>query len=216
MLGEMTESRRFGMAQLWVSAIDLRRALGCSRALACEHLRRASRWPPGERGLLRVPLHVRERYARQVLSCSRSSIEPGSGTGGSRSTAGGWCGPLRCRDRRAAERVARQWELDAADPDHATHLRELAGGGGRAAPPHRAGHGAQGHADAGAGLRPADARPARARDGVRDGFAAGRLSHICDGAHGSSGSRGRSGRRRIGCGSVARVRIARGPSGFAS
>jgi len=29
MLGESTESRRFGMVTMWVSATDVRRALGC-------------------------------------------------------------------------------------------------------------------------------------------------------------------------------------------
>ncbi len=99
-LGEITESRRFGMITMWVSATDVRRALGCSRALAYEHLRRASRRPPGERGLLRVPLDVWERYAREVLSCSGSSSEAGSGTGGSTRTAGGWSGPPAGRPRR--------------------------------------------------------------------------------------------------------------------
>ena len=73
------------------------------------------------------------------------------------------------RGLRAGRHRALQPERPAA------HLRELAGGGGRAALPHRAGHGAQGHADAGAGLRAPDPRAARRGHGARDGFDAGRL-----------------------------------------
>jgi len=55
------------------------------------------------------------------------------------------------------------------------HVRELAGRGRRAALPDRPGDGTQGHADAGAGLRPPDARAAGRDDGARNGFDAGRL-----------------------------------------
>jgi hypothetical protein len=38
----VTAERRFKLVTVWVSATDVRRALGCSRSLAYEHLRRAA------------------------------------------------------------------------------------------------------------------------------------------------------------------------------
>ena len=49
----------------FVDAEDVTRALGCSRSTAYEHLRRAARRQQGERGLLRVPVTVWERYAAE-------------------------------------------------------------------------------------------------------------------------------------------------------
>jgi hypothetical protein len=40
MEGFGTEERRFRLVTVWVCAKDVRRALGCSRSLAYEHLRR--------------------------------------------------------------------------------------------------------------------------------------------------------------------------------
>ncbi len=53
-----TDVRRFSLVTVFVSAQEVRRALGCSRSLAYEHLRRAAGPEPGSRGLLRVPLDV--------------------------------------------------------------------------------------------------------------------------------------------------------------
>ncbi len=49
---------------VFVSAADVMRALGCSKTVAYEHLRRAARRAPGTRGLLRVPVAVWEDYLR--------------------------------------------------------------------------------------------------------------------------------------------------------
>src|SRR6266540_5149101 len=90
--GEMkfvTAERRFGAITMWVSATDVRRALGCSRAHAYEHLRRAANRGPDQRGLLlRVELHVWERYAKEVLGCrgSTSAVAPG-GAGSTRTAS---------------------------------------------------------------------------------------------------------------------------------
>ena len=59
-----------------------------SRRNVDEHLRRAANRGPGVRGLLRVPLDVWERYAKEVLGCSGSSSAGGFGTGGSTRTGG--------------------------------------------------------------------------------------------------------------------------------
>jgi len=81
-----TAERRLSLVPMFVSAVEVRRSLGCSRSLAYEHLRRAAGREPGARGLLRVPLDVWERY--EVLSCSGSSGVAASGTAGSTRTAG--------------------------------------------------------------------------------------------------------------------------------
>jgi hypothetical protein len=54
----ITGKLRLGRLTMWVAAPEVRRALGCSRSLAYEHLRRAAGRPAGVRGLLRVPLDV--------------------------------------------------------------------------------------------------------------------------------------------------------------
>jgi hypothetical protein len=84
-----TDVRRFSLVTVFVSAQEVRRALGCSRSLAYEHLRRAAGREPGVRGLLRVPLDVWERYAKEILACSGSSGVDASGTAGSTRTAVG-------------------------------------------------------------------------------------------------------------------------------
>ena len=53
---------------VFVSAADVMRALGCSKTVAYEHLRRAARRAPGTRGLLRVPVAVWEDYLRGLAS----------------------------------------------------------------------------------------------------------------------------------------------------
>lgn len=51
----------------WVAVSDVARALGCGRTTAYAHLRRAAGRRPGDRGLLRVPAPVWERYAAEHL-----------------------------------------------------------------------------------------------------------------------------------------------------
>ena len=91
------------------------------------------------------------------------ALEHAGGTEGALFTA--WRNVRRdlARGLRAGRHRALQPERPAA------HLRQLAGGGGRAALPHRPGDGTQGHADAGAGLRPADAGAAGGAHGAGDG-----------------------------------------------
>lgn len=55
--------RRAAPITFWLAVDDVIHALGCSRTKAYEHLRRAAGRRPGERGLLRVPAPVWERYA---------------------------------------------------------------------------------------------------------------------------------------------------------
>ena len=57
----MREARALPITQ-FVGAAEVMAALGCSRATAYEHLRRAAARKPGDRGLLRVPVEVWERY----------------------------------------------------------------------------------------------------------------------------------------------------------
>lgn len=52
---------------VYVAAADVQRALGCSRSLAYWHLARAAGRVEGSRGLLRVPLHTWEEYARRTF-----------------------------------------------------------------------------------------------------------------------------------------------------
>ncbi len=62
----------------FVRVKDVMRALGCSRSLAYEHLRRAAQRMPGARGLLRVPVRVWEKYVLEAYQCgSTSGVEPG-------------------------------------------------------------------------------------------------------------------------------------------
>src|SRR6266540_1922719 len=67
---------------------EVRRALGCSHSLAYEHLRRAAGREPTARAACLQPTRHVERYAKE------------NGRRVTRST--------KCRDRSAAERVARQ------------------------------------------------------------------------------------------------------------
>src|SRR5215472_12003835 len=70
-------SRDFSLTA-FVRVKDVMRALGCSRSLAYEHLRRAAQRVPGSRGLLRVPGRVWEKYVLEVYRCgSTSVVEPG-------------------------------------------------------------------------------------------------------------------------------------------
>jgi hypothetical protein len=52
---------------VYVSAEDVRAALGCSRSLAYWHLARAAGREPGARGLLRVSVATWENYARKTF-----------------------------------------------------------------------------------------------------------------------------------------------------
>ena len=52
----------------FVRVKDVMRALGCSRSLAYELLRRAAKRAPGSRGLLRVPVWAWERFVLEQYS----------------------------------------------------------------------------------------------------------------------------------------------------
>src|SRR6266852_3177668 len=65
----------------FVRVKDVMRALGCSRSLAYEHLRRAAQRTPGARGLLRVPVRVWEKYVLEVYRCGSSSVGESGGVG---------------------------------------------------------------------------------------------------------------------------------------
>src|SRR5688572_10734326 len=68
----------------WVSAADVQRALGCARSTAFMYLRQAAGRPPGERGLLRVPVETWEAYAKEMIGCPKTGSSSGvaSGTAG--------------------------------------------------------------------------------------------------------------------------------------
>src|SRR5215471_17157516 len=73
-------SRDFSLTA-FVRVKDVMRALGCSRSLAYELLRRAAKRTPGSRGLLRVPVLVWERFVLEVYRCGSSSVDSdGAGT----------------------------------------------------------------------------------------------------------------------------------------
>jgi hypothetical protein len=56
-----TAERRFSLVTVFVSAQEVRRAPGCSRSLAYEHLRRAAgRGRPGRPGSRPSTLHLRQ------------------------------------------------------------------------------------------------------------------------------------------------------------
>lgn len=51
----------------FIDASDVQRALKCSRSKAYEHLRRAAGRGPNERGMLRVPARLWERYVKEIF-----------------------------------------------------------------------------------------------------------------------------------------------------
>src|SRR5215469_5971275 len=65
----------------FVRVKDVMRALGCSRSLAYELLRRAAKRTSGTRGLLRVPVLVWERFVLEVYRCGSSSVVESGGPG---------------------------------------------------------------------------------------------------------------------------------------
>src|SRR5215472_1833886 len=91
-------SRDFSLTA-FVRVKDVMRALGCSRSLAYELLRRAAKRTPGSRGLLRVPVLVWERFVLEVYRCGSSSAVESGGAGTSR-TGGGTCAPPSAATRR--------------------------------------------------------------------------------------------------------------------
>jgi len=87
---------RLPLLRRWVSAADVQVALGCSRASAYEHLRRAAGRTPGavDAGrLLRVGLEAWEAYAAATFSSSTPASPPpcpassGASPTGTRSTS---------------------------------------------------------------------------------------------------------------------------------
>ena len=62
----------------WVAVSDVARALGCGRTTAYAHLRRAAGRRPGDRGLLRVPAPIWERYAAEHLGPRSSNTAGGA------------------------------------------------------------------------------------------------------------------------------------------
>src|SRR5216684_2589735 len=98
-------SRDFSLTA-FVRVKDVMRALGCSRSLAYELLRRAAGRTSGTRGLLRVPVLVWERFVLEVYRCgSTSVVEPG-GAGTSRTDNG-----------RFAQRGAETRRLPSSSPE---------------------------------------------------------------------------------------------------
>src|SRR5512138_3110479 len=91
-MGWVTEERRRMPMTVFVSVTEVRRALGCSRSVAYDHLRRAAGRAPGVRGLLRVPLRIWEGYIAEVFACGSSSAGA-SGTPRSTRTDGGSSSP---------------------------------------------------------------------------------------------------------------------------
>src|SRR5713101_231296 len=93
-------SRDFSLTA-FVRVKDVMRALGCSRSLAYELLRRAARRTPGTRGLLRVPVLIWERFVLEVYRCGSSSVGESGGAGtttmGSAATAQPNAGTSRLR-----------------------------------------------------------------------------------------------------------------------
>src|SRR5215472_16893184 len=73
-------SRDFSLTA-FVRVKDVMRALGCSRSLAYELLRRAAKRAPGSQGLLRVPVLVWERFVLEVYRCGSSSVAESGGAG---------------------------------------------------------------------------------------------------------------------------------------
>jgi len=51
----------------FVDASDVQQSLKCSRSKAYEHLRRAAGRRPSERGMLRVPARLWERYVKETF-----------------------------------------------------------------------------------------------------------------------------------------------------
>jgi hypothetical protein len=73
-------SRDFSLTA-FVRVKDVMRALGCSRSLAYELLRRAAKRTPGTGGLLRVPVLIWERFVLEVYRCGSSVVDyAGAGT----------------------------------------------------------------------------------------------------------------------------------------
>src|SRR5229473_3793052 len=80
-------SRDFSLTA-FVRVKDVMRALGCSRSLAYELLRRAAGRTSGTRGLLRVPVLVWERFVLEVYRCGSSSAGEFGGAGTSKTGSG--------------------------------------------------------------------------------------------------------------------------------
>lgn len=62
------EARPQGLTQ-WVNAQDVMEALSCSRSLAYKHLRCAAGRESSTRQILRVPVSLWERYAKERFLC---------------------------------------------------------------------------------------------------------------------------------------------------
>src|SRR6266849_3628210 len=98
-------SRDFSLTA-FVRVKDVMRALGCSRSLAYELLRRAAQRTPGTRGLLRVPVLIWERFVLEVYRCgSTSVVEPGG------------AGTSRMDDGRSVRRGAETRRLPSSSPE---------------------------------------------------------------------------------------------------
>ena len=99
------EERGLAITQ-WVSVKDVMRALSCPRSTAYLHLRRASGRKPGERGLLRVPLEIWERYAQEEFQCQGSTNAGRSGGRGSMMARGDGSGRRRTARTRTRRRAS--------------------------------------------------------------------------------------------------------------
>lgn len=89
---------------VFVTADDVEGALGCARATAYDHLRRAARRCAGQRGMLRVPVAVWEAYVKEYFQCEVGSTSekkaPSGRAGSTQATVNGFS------DRRAAPTAA--------------------------------------------------------------------------------------------------------------
>src|SRR6266849_8373613 len=92
-------SRDFSLTA-FVRVKDVMRALGCSRSLAYELLRRAARRTPGTRGLLRVPVLVWERFVLEVYRCGSSSAGEFGGVGTSKTGSATFAPPSAATRKR--------------------------------------------------------------------------------------------------------------------
>jgi hypothetical protein len=79
--GEVSRPERVVPVTVFVSAVDVMRALGCSRSKAYEHLRRAAGRKPGLRSLLRVSVEVWESYVTEEFGCDSTSEGRRGGAG---------------------------------------------------------------------------------------------------------------------------------------
>jgi hypothetical protein len=80
-MGEITERRYEGLT-VWIGPEHVVRSRGCAYTTACDLMRECLGRQPGERGLLRVPLPVWERFlmrkARLTVS-TRTKVDPPPG-----------------------------------------------------------------------------------------------------------------------------------------